>query len=826
MTTFWLNLLGKGDAPIPEGAEVEFVFQHAPPSWTLFVFIAVAAAILFGIGRLYRGERRDCPAGWKRVLAGLRMAVLLLALLIFLGPALVTSTEKVVRPYVAVLLDDSLSMSIRDRTLDEERRREVAAATGLSVEEIRENPPSRAEIVDAILRRNDASFVRDLTSRGRVRVLSFSDKVALRDTLGAETDEAEAEESVIPKGDPVPPLNPEGTVTDIPRAFRETRRMAAGAPVAGIVLISDGQNTGGGDPADAAAPEEQEVIPIFTVGIGDPTEPVNLRVVDAWAPENVFRGDPMTIQATVGSRGVADAAIPVELRMREARQAVGAQDEEGAVIARTTVRGGEALQDVRFPYTPEEPGTYIFTIRVAARSDELLEDDNTKSVAVNVLGDKVRVLLVSGSPSWEYRLVKNLLLRDKTVDLSCWLQSMAADMTQEGNTPIESLPQSREELLAYDVLMMFDPDPEEFNEVWIDEIKNFLGNHGGGLMWLAGPQFSLRFLTAARTEGIGDLLPVDTGGLERNVAALLNPVEKREWSLRIRPDGLDHPALQIKDVDDRLEAIWEDLPGVYWSFPVQRAKPGSQVLLEHTDPRLQTEDGGRPLLVSGQYGPGRSMFLGFQGTWRWRRPGVEYFQQFWVQSVRHLASGRLARGRSRGRLLANRSGYTVGDAVTLSAKLYDAAYEPLDRGEVTARIRAPRRPPRTVTLNAVPGQAGKFQGTTTARHVGLNEATIELPQPGDTPTTVACQFTIEMPNVEFDDPRMNEDLLKQIAQRSGGRYVPLDKMDTIVADIPDRRETTVVQGRPIALWDTNRTLALFVLLLTAEWALRKRFRLM
>jgi hypothetical protein len=109
--------------------------------------------------------------------------------------------------------------------------------------------------------------------------------------------------------------------------------------------------------------------------------------------------------------------------------------------------------------------------------------------------------------------------------------------------------------------------------------------------------------------------------------------------------------------------------------------------------------------------------------------------------------------------------------------------------------------------------------------VGLNEADVELLEPGGQQVTIACQFTVELPNVEFDDPRMNLDLLKQIAQASGGRSLSPDQVASIATAIPDRQETTVVQGRPITLWDNNRMLALFVLLLTVEWALRKRFRL-
>ena len=832
MSNFWLQLIGKGDAPIPEGAQVEFVLRHAPQSWKVFVFIGVGLAVLYGVGRLYRSESDDCPRAWKYVLTGLRWATLLVVLFIFLGPALVYSTERVVRPYVMLLLDDSLSMSIQDRYHDQAQSTAVARATGIAADVLENDPPSRAEIVDTLLQRDEHALIRNLARRGRVRILSFSDRIALRETFGAEAPEAAAgdeqqDDVPIPLavGDPVPPLNPEGQATDMGRAIREAQRLAAGTPLAGIVIVSDGQNTAGTDPGAAASLAGEKNVPIFTVGVGNPADPINLRIADLWMPENVFRGDPMAIQASVEARGIDSGAAEIELFARDAGQA-GMGDDPGQLITRKTVDLKSGLQTISFEHTPETPGTYIFTARIGTRPDELIATDNAQSGAVNVLGEKVRILLISGGPNWEYRLVKNLLLRDKTIDLSCWLQSMSDGMQQEGNTVIEQLPRNREELMEYDAVLMFDPDSGEFTEAWIDELKNFLDPHAGGLLWMAGPQHSLAFLTGARTQGIRDILPVQTRGLGGELIAMLNPSETREWPVRVTPEGVDHAILQLKEESGDTRALWEALPGVYWSLPVRGATPGARVLMEHTNPRLRTEQGAQPLVVAGQYGPGRTIYLGFQSTWRWRRPGVEYFQKFWIQAVRHLVEGRLARGRTRGRLLTNRDKYAAGERVSISAKLFTPEYEPLDEPFVTAQIQGPGEEPVEIELRAIPGQAGAYEATFTARHIGLNEVFIEMQKADGTPTRVARQFAVEMPNVESLDPRMNESLLKEISNRSGGSHFAIDETDALAAAIPDRQETTIVQGRPIELWDTNRALILLVVLLTAEWALRKRFRLM
>ena len=92
--------------------------------------------------------------------------------------------------------------------------------------------------------------------------------------------------------------------------------------------------------------------------------------------------------------------------------------------------------------------------------------------------------------------------------------------------------------------------------------------------------------------------------------------------------------------------------------------------------------------------------------------------------------------------------------------------------------------------------------------------------------TISKSFTVEVPRVEFADPRMNRSLLVDLAERTKGRYFDVDEAGEIAAALPDRRETLVVRGKPVELWDTSRLLLLLALLLTVEWALRKRFKLL
>ena len=60
----------------------------------------------------------------------------------------------------------------------------------------------------------------------------------------------------------------------------------------------------------------------------------------------------------------------------------------------------------------------------------------------------------------------------------------------------------------------------------------------------------------------------------------------------------------------------------------------------------------------------------------------------------------------------------------------------------------------------------------------------------------------------------------------GGKYFDLDQLDQLAAAVPDKSETIEVRGKPDPLWDVRGMLVALVGLLAAEWAIRKRFKLL
>jgi hypothetical protein len=847
-----LEWLGYDFARSESGGQPEFLWTNLPASWGVFVLIAVVAAVLWAVFSVYRRELDSCPAWGKMLLASLRAGVVLLLTVIFLGPALVYLQTRTIQPTIVLARDASQSMNTPDRYADDASAAIAAQALRSTDSEVRTTRPTRAQIVDRVLADDNSRLLAELAARGKIQAFNFADHVTKIDALKTSgagvppaieksgagvppairttNDDAAGDENATATSPTVtlPPLVADGRGTDLWNVIRQG--LAVDRPAA-IVLLTDGQHTGKEDPRLAAREARERGVPLLVVGVGDPSRPRNLRLANLYVRPQVWQDEPFEIDANVSAQGIEAGEVRVELieqRVSDSESAIGS----GTVVQslQLPIPEGGGLLKAQFSHTAKEPGRFVYAVRAEPVADELDESDNeATSAVVRVLSrERIRVLLVAGAPTWEYRLVQKLLARDKTVTLSCWLQTLDEERAQEGTRPITRLPITREELFYYDVILLFDPNPQEFDQAWIELLKEFVDKHSGGLLFMAGPKHSGRLLTSPRTAEFGKVLPVsfgDVGALE--VAALLS-TNQRAWPLKVVPANADHPVMRFYPEREETLRRWETLPGIFWSFPSQDARPTAQVLVEHSDPTLRSVEGSRPLMVAGRYGSGHTLYLGFNGTWRWRRAGrqAEFFDKFWIQAIRFLVEGRSLEGHRRGTIETDFVNYEIGQRVTISARLQDASFNPLTVPKVDAVLQAAGESPETVVLLPVSNQPGKYEATVAARRTGVHTVRISLPASESDTGTIEAQFTVDLPQVETNQVWLNKPLLVELASLSGGHYFDVHELDRLAAAIPDRSETVEVRSQPRPLWDVQGMLVALVGLLCAEWLIRKRFKLL
>ncbi len=919
MDSVFYRLFGIDESVLTPETQVNLVWDSGLSGWMLFAVILGFAALIGGVFWLYRREMSICPPRVRALLAVLRGLTLLVLLLVLLGPTLTVATQIERRPWVLVMVDNSLSMDIRDAYLNEElaarvgRFMEADGGGGeVDIDHVRSERPSRMELIEQLLARDDQRLLRQLADLGNYKVIEFADRANVRWSRPADDDDeadddvaaaaaadgdrpdeagnpagADAAPSPGERGEdrrqprvPEQPLRfgADGSSTNLAMAIREGMGSVRGDRIAAIVLVSDFRHTDGDDPREAAMLADERQIPIYTLGVGDTERLPDVRVVAMSAPDTVWGGDPIEISATVETTGMANQAMNVALKMYEDGREVQHRRQQQQV---TVAADGRPMQ-LRFEVDPLEAPededaeegrqvTFIVEAEPAIDIEDVTPETSQfrrRARQVEVLSKQARVLIVAGSPTWEYRTVRALLERDDTVDLSAWLQSMDPRMQQEGNTPIERLPQAYRdergegyELAEYDAIIMFDPDPEprldetQFSSAWNEALEAYVRN-GGGLLYVAGPKYTGEFLsgTHPHVADIAELLPVSMGDAARDALSRrtdhLTASFQTQYPLRPTPDADTHPIMQVAETPEENRAIWESLPGVYWAFTARKALPGYRTLLEHPsmDELYRGEDNEPgPLLVAGSYHSGRTVYMGFNSTWRWRRVGENavYFDRFWINMVRYLTQGRHDGDDRRGQILLDRSRYRIGERVQVRASISGEEAEAMNLGDtLTAnwfviRDDGSRSSPARLEMRKLPrGEAGpdqvapayQYEGTIIPREPGDYEIAVDLPTT-DRPVRITRNFNVEVPMVEYEDPTFDPAMWQALASADPadpGRRLAylLDDAASIPADIEAEPETTIIPRTPQKLWDSPLVLVLLVTLLTLEWALRKGFRLM
>ena len=778
--------------------------------------LALGLAVVAGLAMLwwlYRRERKELSRLRRALLVGLRVLVLLAVGVMLVEPVLISSHREATRSHLPIVIDDSESMRFADPYTDDTRAAEYAAALKLKsepgrspVDRLRGSP--RMDLVKAGL----GPHLEDL-GRGRDVFLYDLESAARTGLAGPakarKLDEIQPNRSVSPLGD----------------ALRGVLAAHRGRPVAGVVLVTDGRSNAGEDPMRVAEAAVRLGIPIYAIAAGAEEGPRNVRVAEVEASPVVFARDPMTLAVVVEARGLRDAEANLIVEQR-----VNAGDWEPLANQRIALGEDGVLKRTTFRVVPKVVGEYQFRARVEDVGPELTRDDNTATAAVRVVRQQIRVLMIAGAASPEVQFLRNAFQRDQHIEFAAWLQHADPGYRQAGDRPITRLPNDAEELGRYDALVLIDPDMRALGNQWPDLIANFVGKDGGGLIFIPGELYSQALFEADEADSAAGkwtrILPVvREPGLFRTEAEVRLSTQST-YVLDLTPEGRGDPIFEFNPEPIRNRTILASLPGMYWSFPVTRARPGATVLARHGDPRMQNQYGRHVLLASQLYGPGRTVFIGFDSTYRWRYLSEDYFDGFWARLIDRVGRNKALGGRFPFQVHLANSAYRVGDPVTVGVRYTEAAAVAEASG-LAAELEVEGQPPEPLRFERAADDPALLTATFPAERAGAYTLRITPAtgvDAGASTRVSTTTFRVEPPRREVDEPSLNRPLLSDLARMTDGRVFDVPHVGRLDDAIPMREVTRTLETRD-ELWDAPILYAVIVLGLTSEWILRKLFRM-
>ncbi len=783
------RVLGLKDLSLTD-PDVRLEFARAMPPWAwVLLALALVGAGAWGYWRLV-GKR------WPRAaLACVRVALLLLILAIIAGPQLVKQSERVERDWVVVMLDRSASMALQDAP------GEGAARDGQLREALAAAWPT----------------LRRLSLKRQVLVVGFDGGVF---DLAAGADGA-------------PELAaPAGRRTNLGRALEQVLRRVASRPVAGIVVLSDGRSA---EPIQRAVVRQLEArqIPVFAAPLGSDVPVPDLAVTRVDAPSAAFVEDDVPVTVEVDARGI-DAGSPWPAARVELVDAGTGDVLDSRDVPAPGAAGARAR--VSLSAKPKDAGQATWRVRVVPGGRDLSEANNTFDVRVAMVSRPIRVVCFDGYPRWEYRYLKNLAVRERSIRSTAMLLSADKRYIQEGTDPLDIIPRTPAQWAPIDVIVMGDLRPELFSTEQLKQIREHVASRGAGLLWLGGAGATPN---AWRGTPLADLLPIAVPGAARDgggVQAFAEPV------VLVPAPGAER--LGVLRLGESLEDAWpaylSQASAGWWALRwAQRVeptwlKPTTEVLAwARPISAAAASDRDTPVVLTMRFGAGRVAYVGTDEIWRYRYGRGEALpERFYLPILRMLARETLGRSGRAAAIEVSPEVARVDEPVRVQVRLMDQSLVERRAPSVRVHLRLegdPRARAGEVEMELHPeGDADGtgawvYAGTFLPAEPGRYEAGSRDPLLSG--LELSASLTALLDDDELRTPQTDHPALAQLASSTGGRVVEASRLADVADLLPNRELRVLGTPKVETLWDKPLVWVLLMLLASVEWVGRRLIRL-
>jgi uncharacterized membrane protein len=563
----------------------EFFFKYKPiiyqkghlafqllgsPGW--FMLFVVAAVI--GAYYAYRYVARD-KHSWG--LVALRAATFALLAFIFLRPVMNISTVLPQESYMAVVIDNSESMNIKDDGI-----------------------VTRSEQLAKQFEATD--FFKRLSDKFKVRIFRF---------------DREAERIERPDQ-----MTYAGKRTRLESATDLLHQELNTVPLSGVVLITDGVDNASKQWTQSLSRLQSRKIPFHTVGVGSDNITRDAEIVKVTAPRATLKESTAVVDVSYRSHGFRGRKATMYIR------------ENGTLLKseQVTLPADGEVGETSIDLPVKNEGTRLFSFSLQAQDDRIAEN-NTLDALVEIKNDKPQILYIEGEPRWEFKFLRRAVQDDPNLRLVTLLRSSQNKFYRQGIDKEEMLaegfPKEREELFGYKGLIFGSIESTFFTPEQLQMVVDFVSNRGGGFMMLGGRNS----FAGGRYENspLAEMLPVQMGSADRT------PIIGR-LKLAITDYGRTHPLMRLSPDANANVKQWSDLPPLNDFNRTLEARVGAIILARG---QTEQRGGDPILLAYQRYGRGRAMALASGSTWRWQMEMDAEdmtYEQFWKQVLRWLVN--------------------------------------------------------------------------------------------------------------------------------------------------------------------------------------------
>jgi uncharacterized membrane protein len=548
----------------------KLAFQLLGSKWWFLPIGLLAIAAAFYFYRTVVKEKRS-PA-----LVALRAATFVILAFIFMRPVLNVSTVLPQDSYFAVVIDNSLSMTIKD-----------------------DGVKSRSEELQKKL--EETNFFKRLSDKFKVRVYRVDQNAERIDKLDR--------------------LTFNGKRTRLEAATDLLRQELGTVPLTGVALITDGVDNASQQLTESIAGLESRKVPFYTVGVGSDRVTRDAEVVKVVAPREMLKESTAVVDVSYRSHGFAG------------RKGVLRVLENGAAVKTeeiTMPKDGEiAEKSVDLPVKNEGSRIFSFTIDVA---DDRIPENNTLDALITIRNDHPQILYVEGEPRWEFGFIRRAIEDDPNLKLVSMLRTSPNKFYYQGTDSDGALkdgfPKKKEDLYQYKGLIFGSIESTFFTKDQIDMVVDFVSKRGGGFLMTGGRNS----FSAGRYQNtpIADVLPVQ---LSQDKTPVLQKLK-----MMVTDYGKTHTLMRLSADANANVKQWSDLPQLVDFNRTLDAKAGA-IVLARGQPEGGNESPILLAFQRFARGRAMAFTSGTSWHWRMQLDSKDQtFAMFWKQILRWLVN--------------------------------------------------------------------------------------------------------------------------------------------------------------------------------------------
>ncbi len=719
------------------------------------VYLILAVLLAAGLSLLvYRRTRPAVRPALRLTLAALRSTALLLILLALFEMTLQSRRVETTPPLLAVAIDASASMQQR------------------------EGGTSRAErlkhlVAEEFDRRRDRALTLDY----------YAFDAHLRPLRPTAIDS----------------LAFDGDATDISSALESIKNHLVERNLCGILLLSDGNYTQGGDPGRYAA---EIGVPVHVLGFGSAERPSDIGITQVEANPFAFAGESTPLRITVHSTSTVQEKIVLQLE-----GVAGAATRAELRLAR-----GPVDSTIQLNYTPAREGRQKLEVRLTPAGRDAQRANNRFTLYQDVLKSRTLIFILAGTLSPDLSLLREHLRADERFDLR-----LLADLGDPGGLQTARYQALQDSIDQGDLFVLYNFPRRTSSPRSLALLQSALARRPRPVLFISG-----RDPDWQRLRALESYLPI---------RAEATTLAETQVTVTLTPAGQEHPVMQIPGAT---LAAWTLLPPVYARDELRAWWPDAEILARaRIGP--PADPAGRdaaqwPFILVRNSGAKSAAILGYD-LWRWHlmMAGIgnrdETYHHFFQNLVRWL---QIEKNSDLVRVRTNQSTYHFGDEVRLTAQVVDARFQPVDDAEVEVTIESTSseagRSTDTVRQSALfltPAGQGRYTAAMRPEKAGDYQVKAEVRRNGQKVGEASHLFTIGSYNEELSDVALKAPLLRRIAALSGGGYAPADSAAGLLTRIHGtslRRTRT----NDLEIWNRGALLTAILALLAGEWFIRRR----